>query len=202
MHYTLIRRIIVSKGRYVYFYILPSGQKGFNMKREKIIRLFEENNLTDFQLENEKDLMKVFGIDTKKIEGFDTLSENDKSIFTDFIITFYNIHGIDAKLCIAPESIYYVEEFESSVKDPEEFRSIITDPEEAFYTVPYEYKVTALDINKNPIKVLVHRKIDENQGCEIVRTDVKHYLRFTYLYKYEENTKREWLHIVNDKEWY
>ena len=56
------------------------------MKREKIIRLFEENNLIDFQLENETDLMKVFGIDTKKIEGFDTLSEQDKSIFTDFII--------------------------------------------------------------------------------------------------------------------
>ena len=87
-------------------------------------------------------------------------------------------------------------------KNPEVKFSYTTDPEEAFYTVPYEYKVTALDINKNPIKVLVHRKIDENQGCEIVRTDVKHYLRFTYLYKYEENTKREWLHIVNDKEWY
>ena len=95
-----------------------------------------------------------------------------------------------------------IKEFESAVKDPEEFRSIITDPDEEFYTLPYEYKITALDINKNPIKVLVHRKIDENQGYEIVRTDVKHYLRFTYLYKYEENTKREWLHIVNDKEWY
>ncbi|WP_028830171.1 hypothetical protein [Proteocatella sphenisci] len=172
------------------------------MKRDNIIKLFETNNLVDYQLENEKDLVKVFGVDTKQIEGYSTLSDRDKIIFNDFIVSFYNMHGIDAKLCITPESIYFVEEFESAIKDPEEFKSIITDSEEDFYTLPYEYKVTALDKNEQPIKILYHTKIDEHDGCEVVSTEVKHYLRFTYIYKYEENTKREWLHIMNGREWY
>ena len=172
------------------------------MKREKIIRLFEENNIIDFQLKNEKDLMKVFGIDTKKIEGFDTLSDKDKLIFNDFIITFYNIHGIDAKLSITPESIYFVEEFQSFIKDPEEFQSIITDSEEDFYTLPYEYKVTALDKDNKPIKILIHKKNDEYKESKIEKTNFKSYLRFTYIYDYGEQQKKEWLHIENNREWY
>ncbi len=172
------------------------------MNRENLMQLYREYHLNDYQLRDIEDLEAIYQIDVNHLEGYRTLSDQNKQLFDKFIVNFINGLGIDAKLCVDPESIYFVEEFESAIKDPEEFESIITDPEEVFYTLPYEYKVTALDTSNKPIKVIAHRRIEENQECEIVRTDVKHYLRFTYSYKYEENTKREWLHVMSEREWY
>lgn len=164
--------------------------------RREIMRKFEEHNLVDYQLGDIEDLKYVFNIDVNNIQGYSTLDDSNKQLFNEFIVNFLNGLGIDSKLCVDPLSIYFVEEYESFVKDLEECET------DSLYVVSYEYKLAALDKDMKPVKKLIENRLDKYKECEILSTSTKRYLRFTYFYKYGENLKKEWLHVMNENEWY
>lgn len=160
--------------------------------RKEVIKKFQENNKADYQLENEQDLMIIFGIDTEKIEGYDSLSDDNKWIFNKFIINFINRLGIDSKIALTPESIYFVEHHEVFAKE-------FMDEE---YITLKELMITALDQEDNPSKILIHKIDKEYKDAETSHTSTKQYLRFTYQWKYPDQPRKEWLHVLDPHTWY
>ena len=161
--------------------------------REELIKKFKENNIVDYQLKNEKDLYEIFGIDTEKIDGYSTLSDSNKQLFNKFIVNFLNGLGIDSKIALTPESIFFVEHYEAFAK---EFM------DESYITLK-ELMITALDQEGDPKKILIHKIDKEYKDAETTHTNTKQYLRFSYKWKYQgRKPNKEWLHVIAEKEWY
>lgn len=163
------------------------------MNRKQLMNLFETNGLTNYQLRNASDLFKIFGIKSEEIQGFDTLGDENKDLFSEFLLNFYNIHGIDNKLAITPEYIYLVEEIETCVKE---------NPEDD-YLVHSGTKITVLDKDLNSLQVLMNTSDEEHKALEKIIMEPKVYLKFVYVYQYPDgDSKKEWLHVTSETEWY
>jgi len=164
------------------------------MNRTQLINLFEVNGLTDYQLKNTADLLKVFGIKLEEVEGFETLSDKNKDLFSEFILNFYNIHGIDNKLLIEIKSIFFVTEQETCLQknNDDDYLSF------------YKSTTTVLDKDLKPLKLLKEYKDKSlsNKEYKEVEIEPKFYLRFDYIWNYDDGIKKEWLHVVNQNEWY
>lgn len=163
------------------------------MNRSQLINLFEVNGINDYQLQCADDLLKVFGVKLESLEGFQTLSNENKALFSQFILNFYNAQGIDSKLLIEPLSIYYVVKNETWVQVPGNYGLSF-----------YKSITTILDRNLKPLKVFREYKNDEfeGKGFEEVETDSEMYLRFDYIWSYPDIDKKEWLHVMSENEWY
>lgn len=165
------------------------------MNRKQLENLCEANGIVHFQLKDKKDLLKVFGIKVEQLEGFENLSDENKELFTKFLINFYNIHGVDSKLCLQPISIHFVQEFRTLVKD-----NIDNEYWDWFST-----KVFILDKDSNEIKLFKHNKEKELQYLKNTDATFKntrdYYLRFDYKWNGKKVIK-EWLHVKSENEWY
>jgi hypothetical protein len=75
------------------------------MNRNQIENIYKANGLDDYQLRNTIDLLKVHGIDTKAVEGYDSLDDINKALYEKFIINFLNRWGMEARATIIPERI-------------------------------------------------------------------------------------------------
>jgi uncharacterized membrane protein len=72
------------------------GRTSMNMNQIKNICI--TNGLNEFKVTSHDDLIKVHGIDVLRIEGYSTLSLDNKVIFDSFIINFFNAWGLEQKL--------------------------------------------------------------------------------------------------------
>ena len=76
------------------------------MRREQLENIYLINGIEDFELRSLGDLMKIHGINARKIEGFSELSEEDKKVYEKFIIRYMNGHGLSYRSTIYPQKIY------------------------------------------------------------------------------------------------
>ena len=156
--------------------------------------LYKANGLGNYRLRNTDDLLKTHGIDYKAVNGFDGLTDENKSMYETFIIKFLNGLGLDSRMELKPKAIYRVEHIKYFVKEK---------PTDECNMWAGE-KVSSIDKHGN--KKLLHKHIDkEYKNLPISKTSTEYYLRVEYTHGISKNGKpiNEWLHVLKDgTEWY
>lgn len=163
------------------------------MNRIQWENIYKAYNLPDYQLNTNDDLLKLYGIDYKSVNGYQNLNDPNKAIYEKFITNFFNAWGLEYRMAIIPNGIYWVEDIEYLVKK---------DPKDDYYTL-FERIIFSLDFDGNKTVLRRFKEKEEFQYFEKV-TEEKTYLRFEYQHGFYEDGKprKEWLHILNEKEWY
>lgn len=143
-------------------------------------------------LNNAEELLEMYGIDFKKVKGYEDLNDINKKIFEKFIVNFYNGLGLDSRNHLVPLGIYWVEHNDHLTKEPDDYY-----PEDDYFVVCGS---TIYAIDKDGKKTLHRKWVDENyKDYEILRTETSEYLRV----EYEHYGRKEWLHVIKGgKEWY
>lgn len=156
------------------------------MNRSQLENIYLANGLKDFKLRTTEDLLRIHGVDFRAADGYTRLDDLNKAIYEKFIINFFNGQGLDYR-DIIPTGIYFVEEVDYLVKE---------NHADDYLTVAGG-KVLAID--KNGVKTVHKNWVHEfYKGLEITEGKPKQYLRIEYTH----NGNPEWLHVVNEKEWY
>ena len=123
----------------------------------------------------------------KKIKGYETLTEENKEIFKNFIFNYLNQLGMRTKKTFKPIQINYVEETDFVSDDPD-------DPECELFS-----KIVIKAIYKDGKKKVIHQFGSQYKGLKIKRTSSSKYLRF----EFKEHDRKIWLHIMDGGEqWY
>lgn len=164
------------------------------MNRNQIEMIYEANGLNDYRLRSLEDLKKCHGIDATAISGYSDLTEENKKIFRNFIINYFNCNGMGTKMIINPLSINYVEDIDFCAQDPraledEEYKNI-------FVSVVRKINV----LKSNGEKKQLHKYQDaEYKGIKATDGSRREYLRF----EFKEGKSNVWLHITDEGEqWY
>lgn len=158
------------------------------MKRNEVEKIFQEHGLNDYRLTCIEDLTNCLGIDALKVNGYEDLTEENKEIYMNFIINFFNSMGMDRKIITVPKAINYVEDIDHVAQDPED--------EECVVTVCNVINV----IKANGKKKQLHKYVNKEYK-DLVQIDHyrKEYLRFAFL----EGKSKVWFHVTNSgKQWY
>lgn len=81
------------------------SMRDIERERKIIEKRYRDSGVPDFTLKNKYDLIACHGINPINVKGFDGLSESDKQLFEDFLISFYNAQGLDRRSVMHPASI-------------------------------------------------------------------------------------------------
>ncbi len=159
-----------------------------DMRKETTNRGYIETGCTDFRIHNLSDLKKFCGFDVEQIQGYAELPQEQRELFDEVIIRFYNAQGFDIRKNLHPKSVNYVYEIEySDIHNP--------------------CKLVGKDIRilKSDGKTLVEGELlsrcilDKNVDFKFCRRICyDSYLRF----EFELNGKGGWYHITPEGEWY
>lgn len=143
--------------------------------------------LDDKKLKVLKDISNIYEISPLEIQGYGTLTRENKNIYKHFIINFFNSWDLDTRKTIKPLSINDVEEIKylgnADPDDPEYFTILI-----------HELYVIKNDSTKELLKRLEYKE----NSMKIKDTVKDRYLRF----EYEIHGIQEWIHVLNDEDWY
>jgi len=158
-----------------------------NMKRYLLEKLYEVNGLKDYKLRTTNDLLIIHGIDIKEVDGYTRLDDINKLLYEKVIVNIYNGLGLSSRATMVPKGIYYVEDLDYLVKE---------NPDDDYLTVAGRL---VMAIDKNGLKAF-HRlwQIDDFKHLKAIKSKAKYFLRF----EYEQNDCSEWLHVVDEKNWY
>lgn len=164
------------------------------MTRTQLENLYKVNGLTDYKLKTTEDLLKVHGIDYKAVKGYAGLDDLNRAIYEKFIINIFNAWGLDSRLNLLPNGIFWVEDIEYFVKEK---------PEDDYYTLAGQ---TIYTIDRSGSRKLLHQWADD-EFKHLTKTAAKpkHYLRFEYQHgtDAEGNPRNEWLHVIKEgQQWY
>lgn len=154
------------------------------MTRLDLERRYEEQNLNDYQLRNLKQLQEIHGVDINKIPGYQSLPDEQRKIFNEAIINFYNVWGLDRRKTFVPKSVNFVYEVNY-------FKRLnITDD---FYT-DIGQNIYVLNSDGSIDRRLHKYVFEKGVSFKTCERDTKIYLRF--------ELKGEWYHIMGATEWY
>lgn len=158
------------------------------MKRLGIENLYKANGIEDFKLRNTEDLLKLYSINFKEVDGFSELNDANKKIFEKFIVNVFNAIGIESRATLVPIAIYWVEETEYLTK---------RNPQDDSYIIKGG---VVYAISRNGVKKLINKWKDPDfKDYKVMVTETKTYLRF----EYKHGNKKQWLHVTeNGTEWY
>ena len=164
------------------------------MKRNEVEKVYLEHGLSDFRLTCLDDLKTCHGIDAEQVNGYENLTEENKVIFKNFIINFFNSMGMDRKTITAPKAINYVEEIDYIAPHPD----ADTDEEYRDCYVSVDTKIIVLKADGS--KKQLHKFSDkEYKNLKATDQERKEYLRFAFL----EGKSRVWFHVTHEgKQWY
>lgn len=159
---------------------------GLIMKRAQIENLYKTNGLEDYRLRNIEDLLKIYGINIKEVNGYNRLDDISRVLYEKFIVNIFNAFGLEFRSTLVPKGIYYVEEINYLAKDPDDGYDLV---------VGGIVKI----IDRNGMKSVLSNRIDEDyKHFELTESEPINYLRFVY----EHDGRKEWLHVKNENEWY
>lgn len=163
------------------------------MNRSQIEKIYKANGLDDYTLENVNDLLKVHGIDYKSVPGYTHLSEDNKSSYKKFLITYLNSLGMESKIHFYPTGIHFVELIAYYIEENDD-------------EGPYFLEVGTDVIDQFDKKLYQHYRTEgyekETKFSNITKNK---FLRIDYIENpyYEEDTGRRWLHITHEgNQWF
>ncbi len=153
--------------------------------RVHLERKYEELGLKDYKLRNLNQLRDIHDVDVNEIPGYEDLPDEQRKLFNEAIINFYNARGLDSRKSLIPKSVNYVYEVNYS-------KQLSKDND--FWT-DVGQEVFVLDEKGGILRRLhryVHNKGISFKDCE--KQSSKPYLRFELF--------GEWYHIISTNEWY
>lgn len=162
------------------------------MNRFQLENIYRANGLTDYRLQNTDDLLKVHGINFKAVDGYKGLDDLNKALYEKFIVNIFNAWGLESRATLIPKGIYFVEETTHAIKQSDE---------EGEYFLAVAGLVDSID--RNGFKKTIHVWKDDNfkawEDKDLqIKSESETYLRF----EYQHDGRDEWLHVMNEKEWY
>lgn len=157
------------------------------MEYESLKEKYKLNGLNDYKLYTLEDVLNVHGINPLEVEGYSTLTDDNKSIYKRFIINFLNSWDLEARATIKPLSFNDVEEVEYIGRE---------DPDDIDYVKILLHEIYVIENDGS--KELVKRFESKEEKIKITETIRNRYLRF----EYELYGKDGWLHIISDEDWY
>lgn len=153
----------------------------------KIQRRYEFYGVSDYQLKNKKDLKNVLNVEVDLLDEVDTLDEEEKEICVEFLLNFFNAHGLEARERIKAKAFYFAREEE-----------VIADSNiDEGYVETISLKVYN-DTKNRLIRDYKKSKNEKNVKMETARKTVKRYYRF----EYEEHDRRTFLHVDSVDQWW
>ena len=156
------------------------------MEKVQIEIIYEALGIKSSRLKSLEELEK-YGIKVKEIKGYNNLTEENKIIFNNFILNYFNQLGMRTKLAFEAVQVNYVEEIDSISKDPD-------DPECELIS-----KIIIKAIYKDGNKRVIHKYGSQYKGLKIIKTRSSKYFRF----EFKEHGKKIWLHIIDQgNQWY
>ncbi|OCZ50866.1 hypothetical protein [Dehalobacter sp. TeCB1] len=156
------------------------------MNVSQLKKIYEVNDLKDYELRNTEDLLKVHGIDFRDMAGYNRLDDLNKQLYSKFIVNFFNQQGLKSRISLIPKGIYFVEEIEYLIKE---------DPEDESWLI-----VGGLikSIDKNGLKSVLHEwKNEDYNHMVFTENKPKIYLRFEYLHRGRD----EWIRVISENFW-
>ncbi|MBN7575441.1 hypothetical protein C1H57_08470 [Clostridium sp. 2-1] len=164
------------------------------MKRNEVEKVFQEHGLNDYRLTCIEDLKNCLGIDALAVNGYEDLTEENKEIYTNFIINFFNSMGMDKKMITVPKAINYVEEIDYVAPHPD--AEVDEDYKDCYVSIDTKIIVLKADGSKKQL----HKYSDsEYKNLKPTEQYRKEYLRFAFL----EGKSKVWLHVTHEgKQWY
>lgn len=153
--------------------------------RVHLERKYEELGLTDYKLRDLNQLREIHNIDVNEIPGYKELPDEQRKLFNEAIINFYNAWGLDRRKSFIPKSVNFVYEVNYSKQ---------LNKEDDFWT-DVGQEVFVLDEKGGILRRLhryVHNKGINFKTCE--KDSSKPYLRFELF--------GEWYHIISANQWY
>lgn len=161
------------------------------MSTNDILKKYEKkySETGDYQLHSQVDISEIHGFEVSEISGYETLPDKQKELFDKAIINLMNASGIESRCSFIPIAINYVQEIEYSIPVDEE----------TYRPVRLEVRVILPDGKIKP-QPLHRYRLEKVSKAELAKCekDIKSYLRI----EYEKQGRKDWLHIVNEKEWY
>lgn len=164
------------------------------MNRYDVEILYHENGLNDYKLTSLEDLKNCHGIDAEKVKGYEDLTEENKVIFKNFIINYFNARGIDSRMITVPKAINYVEEIDYVAPHPD--AEVDEDYKDCYVSIDTKIIVLRADGSKKQLHKYSDSEYKHLKPTEQYR---KEYLRFAFL----EGKSKVWLHVTHEgKQWY
>jgi phage anti-repressor protein len=164
------------------------------MNRYDIEKIYQENGLNDYRLTCLEDLKNCHGIDAEKIKGYEDLTEENKEIFRNFIVNYFNGQGMGRKMITVPKAINYVEDIDYIAADPRG----ADDEYYKNYVISVVRKINIIKANGKK-KQLHKYQDDEYKNIEPTKEVRKEYLRF----EFKEGKSNIWLHVTHEgTQWY
>lgn len=156
------------------------------MEKVQIENIYEALGIKSSRIKSLEELEK-YGIKVKEIKGYNNLTEENKIIFNNFILNYFNQLGMRTKQAFKPIQINYVEETDFVSDDPD-------DPECELFS-----KIVIKAIYQDGKKKVIHQFGNQYKGLKIKRKSSSKYLRF----EFKEHNCKVWLHIIDEgKQWY
>lgn len=164
------------------------------MKRSEVEKIYQDNGLNDYKLTCLEDLKNCHGIDASTVNGYEYLTAENKEIYTNFIINFFNSMGMDKKMITVPKAINYVEEIDYVAPHPD--AEVDEDYKDCYVSIDTKIIVLRADGSKKQL----HKYSDsEYKNLKPTEQYRKEYLRFAFL----EGKSKVWLHVTHEgKQWY
>lgn len=161
------------------------------MRKNDILKKYEKrySETGDYQLRSHVDISDIHGFKVSEISGYETLPDKQKELFDKAIINLMNASGLESRCAFIPTAINYVQEIEYSIPVDEE----------TYRPVRLEIRVILPDgkIKPQPLHRYCFEKVNNAELAKCER-DIRSYLRI----EYKKHGSKDWLHIVNEKEWY
>ena len=160
------------------------------MERRRIANIYTANGLEGMKLRSHMDLLKCHGIIANDIEGYEGLTDENKAMYQEFIINFFNSYGLKARNRIEPNRVYWCKEVNYRIVDE------IVNNKKIYADITKE--VYAIDKFGNE-ELISRRKINENyDNVEVLKEEGRQYLRFEFKYDEEDG----WVHVISPTEFY
>lgn len=159
--------------------------------RSEIEKLYQMAGITNYQLREASDIAYIYGHNIENLKGFDTLSPNQKTMFREFIVNYYNSCGLDMRAGFVPKSVYYIEKITYCIRRPAD----------ECYDKPYNeiaVEKYMMILPDGKTKLFHESVFVETEAEQLIETHKELFVR----YDYKTGKRKEWLHVMSSTSWY
>ncbi len=153
------------------------------MKRYDLEKLYELNGCADYRLHNLENLRSIHGVNAEQLQGYAELPPEQRELFMQTLIKFYNAQGLDRRGFLQPKRVNYVCEINYAKSTNSGCEIVGTE----VYVIQSDGKTLGERLHRYKYDSKVNFKVCKEASREC-------YLRF--------ELQDEWYHFKPNGEWY
>lgn len=157
----------------------------------EVTELYQKYGRNDFRLKSVEDILNIHNFDILETPGYEDLTEENKRLFEEYVITHMNSVGMNTKITMWPKSVHFVEEL--TYCGPEEW------DEEEQRSFRWEIGRETIIVKANGRTKKFKKYMDEGKtDADIDKTTTKRFLRVDWKFG-KENV---WFHVLEPGRYY